>query len=334
MKSEKSGIVKIDGKESTTDSTNKASLGIGQDDSLFDAISIYMKAHIDIEEALLDPALPDLENEINNMISDWNGHKFQNLRFSPKKTYTSTLQDDGDLEKDSTGIESEMKELKIDLETEQWVEEWNAGKKQGIIPDHLASKSRNTNAEAQIEGIVGTDFERKKRLISKDIKWLIPLSAASALGIFMIIRSLFVSVDTNRLFISSYKQFETPGLVTRNAETKETDNFSSALEYYKNGDFKRAASAFSGLALTDSSNVVVFFSGLSMIGTGEYQRASEFLEKCSKRGGQYTKEATWYLGLTYLKTGEIEKASECFSSLSNTPGYYSARARKILRRLK
>jgi len=68
--------------------------------------------------------------------------------------------------------------------------------------------------------------------------------------------------------------------------------------------------------------------------SGENKQAVNILESIAGKGGEFSREAEWYLGLAYIKTGETAKARNCFESLSKSGGYYSDRAEKLLRRLK
>ncbi len=111
--------------------------------------------------------------------------------------------------------------------------------------------------------------------------------------------------------------------------------FSVAVESYRNGKYEEASAGFSDIIVKDSSFVSArFFLGLTDIGLGRFDQASQLLKEVISRKFEYSKEAAWYLGLALLKTGNEAGASECFSSLSLSPGFYSDRAGKILRRLR
>jgi TolA-binding protein len=305
------------------------------DESISEAIDIYMKAYSDIEEVVNDPLYSIIDRDVVKMISDWK--KSKNLN----KVYDSEIRDDisikrkdAEVELEINDIENDIKQHDIDLETLQWIKDWKEGMQHRNKPAHDRVVDWEQKKEMRARISVLRENGMKKKYSSVILWRIIPLAAASLLGILILFRSILGPADYNSLFNSNYRPFESAGSVTRTFEIKGTDNFSSALEYYKNGDFLKAAAIFSNLAENDSSSAVLFFTGLSMIETGEYSKAAGLFEICSERSDQFQKESKWYLGLISLKKGDIARASDCFNSLSSASGYYSVRARKILRRLK
>ena len=109
----------------------------------------------------------------------------------------------------------------------------------------------------------------------------------------------------------------------------------SALENYRNRNYRMAAVEFSKALLTSPvPDMPEFYLGITLIELNEYERAFMILDALSAKPGDFLKDAQWYLGLLSVRSGKTDKARECFESLAGDSGFYSLRAQKILRLLK
>ena len=191
--------------------------------------------------------------------------------------------------------------------------------------------------EESIKSVDGKANEKNKfRLLDRSayFKW-ISLSAAAFLGIFFLLKSLFISADPERLFKQYYDPYKVSSVTTRAGESKPDESFAMAIGYFKAGDYQAADKEFSGILINDSSKInALYFRGITELALGDYSRAADMFEKYSLKSGDYIAEARWYLGLSYLGLGDTEKAAGCFKTLSSSPGFYNSRASALLRRLK
>jgi len=307
---------------------------------LFETIGEYMKGWLDFEDVKNDPAFAVTNETVKDMITDYNknisGHK-ENEKFIrgifSSEAGTDSLYDEVDI------IRKEISDHRLNKLTSEWVMEWHAKKQMTGVSDPKGEEIKNF-----ITGAINSASYEPERIMSAGAKKVsgrrlfaryASLAAAALLGVFILIRTLLPSSDTSKLFNTYYKPFEAVSPVTRSINSNATDNYASAIESYRTGNYQKAAIGFAGLLQEDQFVVSSqFFLGLSQLGINNYDQAINLLAATANNSGEYGKEARWYLGLAYLKTANKQKAAECFEYLASTDGFYRERSEKILRRLK
>lgn len=329
----------INGKPSLEKSGND-SFPLVNDLELFDTIGEYMKGWIDQEDVKNDPGFSIANKAVDDMMSDYNSHfegnneneKFIREILSPG-TKTNSL------ERELAGIRKEINDNKLNEITSDWVQEWHKKKQRIETSDPKSEEIKNfITSSINSPAIEDENIEKKgvtkafgKRLFARYAS----LAAAALIGTFILIRTLLPSSDAGKLFDSYYKPFDAVSPVTRSIGNTESEKYSSAIASYKTGNFQQAAIGFAELLEKDKYVVASqFFLGISQLALNNNQQAINLLTEVSNEGGEYGKEARWYLGMAYLRTADKQKAAECFKSLANTEGYYKARSEMILRRLK
>jgi TolA-binding protein len=307
---------------------------------LFETISEYMKGWLDIEDVKNDSALAVANETVMDMLTDYNknipGNK-ENEKFI-KEIFSSEAKTDS-LHEEVDIIKKEIRNNKLNVLTSEWVREWQEKKQMNGVIDPEGEEIRNF-----ITGAINSASNEPKRIKFKGAKkgsvrrlfaLYSSLAVAALLGVFILIRTLLPSSDTNKLFNSFYKPFEAVSPVTRSINSITTDKYATAIESYRTGNYQKAAIGFAELLQEDKFVVSSqFFLGLSQLAINNYDQAINLLAATANNSGEYGKEARWYLGLAYLKTANKQKASECFEYLTSTGGFYSERSEKILRRLK
>ena len=311
-----------------------------EDSALFESIGDYMKGYLDLEDVKNDPALQVMKENVKDMISDYqkniSGNK-ENEKFISEK-----ISGEGS----ETGLKDEIKFIKQEINdnklndiTAEWVREWHEKKQKIGIRDQKTEERTGFIAGAinstQSEPVKSLNDMIKKSSGRSIFVRYASFSAAALLGAFMLIRTLLPSSNPEKIFDSFYKPFDALSPVTRSVTNNETNNYSSAIESYRSGNYQIAATGFSG-ALQNDPDIVSsrFFLGLSQLALRNYDQAINLLQGVVNDSGEYGKEARWYLGLTYLKKDNKQKASECFEYLARSEGFYRERSEKILRRLK
>ena len=310
------------------------------DQALFAAISEYMKGRLDIEDVRNDPALPETEEAVKEMISDYKNNISGNK--DNEKFIRDIFSDGASEEKiiDEIGhIKQEIGNSSINEISAGWVREWHDKKQRNGDRDPETEEIRDfiTHSINSDENEPAKSFnDGEKKGISKSFfGWYVSLSAAALIGAIILVRSLLPSYNPEKLFNSYYEPLEAVSPVTRSVNSIETGTYASAIGSYKISDYRSAAAGFSEAVLKDPSFVSPrFFLGLTHIALENYDQAISLLTGVVNDSGEYGKEARWYLGLAYLKTGNKPKASECFEHLAQSPGFYRERSEKILRRLK
>jgi len=329
----------INGKPHLEKSGNDSFLLVN-DLELFDTIGEYMKGWIDQEDVKNDPGFSMANKAVDDMMSDYNlnleGNK-ENKKFireilSPvAKTYS--------LGNELAGIKKEINDNKLNEITSEWVQEWHKKKQKIGTADSKSEEIKNfilSSINSPAESEENTVKKEATKTVGKRLfARYASLSAAAIIGTFIVIRTLLPSSDPGKLFNSYYKPFDAISPVTRSIGNAESEKYSSAIANYKTGNFQKAAIGFAELLEKDKYVVASqFFLGLSQLALNNNEQAINLLTQVTNEGGEYGKEARWYLGIAYLKTADKQKASECFKFLANTDGYYKARSEKILRRLK
>jgi TolA-binding protein len=237
----------------------------------------YLSAKSDLEEAMSDPDLKNLDQEVKKMVAD---HDHVN--------------------------DPEEKDIRR------------------FIEDSIKTSDGETGKNNKVRSVYRSAY----------FKW-ISLSAAAVLGIFFLLKTLFISADPERLYKQYYEPYKVSSVTTRAGESKTDESFAMAIGYFKAGDYQAADKEFSGILLGDSTKInALFFKGITELAVGNFSRAADMLKKYCLKSGDYIVEARWYLGLSYLGMGDTEKASGCFKTLSSSPGFYNSRASALLRRLK
>jgi TolA-binding protein len=308
------------------------------DPVLFEAINAYRLGVIDMEDVKNDPALTDAHYMAQTVISDYNKKSFENKENAefirnilpvPQEALSSEIKT----------IKQEIKNYKLNELTAEWVKEWHEKKqKTGLkeqktddISDFIKSSIASQGKDQVIQISDARKTVPSKRLILKYSS----LAAAALIGAFILIRTLLPTSDPENLFNSYYKPFDAVSLVTRSINANGEDNYSSAIENYKTGNYQEAAIKFAGdLQQDHQDGTAQFYLGLSQLALNNYDQSINLFSEVAKGSGEFGKEARWYLGLTYLKLANKKKAVECFEILSRTDGYYHDRSETILRRLK
>ncbi|MCU0474325.1 MAG: hypothetical protein MUC93_13350 [Bacteroidales bacterium] len=310
-----------------------------EDSALFRMISEYMKGRIDLEEVKNDPALPGIEGIVSDMIEDYNKNKIPNV--DNEKFIRDALNEEASDKKimdEICQIKHEISNSNINEISAEWVKNWHEkgqrkgnkdwGKKKNrdFITSSLEPDKRNPE--------IKITTEREKGLKRSFFRYF-SLSAAAIIFAIVFINILSPLYNPEKLFNSYYEPLNAVLPGTRSLDIDQPDNYSSAIEKYKLGDYQSAAIEFSNALLKDNSAIIPrFYLGITQLELGNYDQAINLLSEVLGSLGEYGKDAEWYLGLAYLKTGEKGKASACFEILAQTSGFYQKRADKILRRLK
>ena len=310
------------------------------DSALFETISDYMKGRMDLEEIKNDHAISDARDTVKEMISDYNnnlsGNK-ENTKFI--REILSITESERDLSEEIKSIKQEIDDNKLNEITSEWVKEWHEKKQKVGIKDQKTEEIKDfitgTINSSSLEPVQSMNEVSKKRTGISLFARYASLSAAAMIGLFILIRTLLPTSNPEKLFNLYYRPFDAVSPVTRSLNINEKDNFSSAIENYKTGNYQKAAIMFANALQNDPSVVSTgFYLGLSQLALKNYDQAINLFIKVVNDSGEYGKEARWFMGLAYLKLANKVKAAECFEYLARSDGFYRERSETILRRLK
>lgn len=312
-----------------------------------------MRVHYDVEEIRNDPSYAETMTCTKELVSSYYSRKdhHDNKSEERRKFITGALTEtrtEITVQNDLKTIRYEMGKSNISEITADWVNEWHKNKQlQGSGKNAMEERkqfiSSSLSVQDKIEsyartGVLQASEEHPgqiKTAGNRTLRYVYMSVAASVVGAALIISTLMPPPGPDKLFSSYYEPFEAISPIVRDGNNSVGEIYSSAVKYYKAGDFEKAAQQFMESSLKDPSvGSPLFYLGLTDLATGRYDKAIVRLGEAASIPDAYSKEAKWYLGLAYLKNGEISKARDCFSALSATEGYYKDRSDKILRRLK
>lgn len=316
------------------------------ENALFESFGEFIKGINDLEKVKNDPSLPETNEVVKKMISDYRGNTSKR---SDDEKFIREVFNEADQDKKITEeirkIKLEINEKQINELTAEWVKEWHEKRQKGAAKDEKTKEIKNfitSSLEADKEDNKADTLQPPVQEAAPEISKpsrisiirYISLSAAAVIAVFLVIRTLLPSSDPDKLYNSYYEPFKIMSPVTRGA-SNENNTYSGAVERYKLGQYDIAAIGFSDAIRNDTTLIAPrFYLGVTQMALGNLDQAANILNKLSERGGEYSKEAKWYLGLSYLKTGKPEKARDCFEYLAKSPGFYRERAEKVLRRIK
>ncbi len=163
---------------------------------------------------------------------------------------------------------------------------------------------------------------------------------AAAIALLLITASSILLLQPKRMTGSEiiekyYRPYEAPS-TTRSGAFVSLEDYNTALEYYKIGDFRQAAVYFSKVLDSEPGNMgSALMNGISNYEIKNYPEAEgSFRKVIADDKSYFVDHAQWYLGLCYIQTGEIQKARDQMSIVDKSNSIYSKKARKILRALK
>jgi tetratricopeptide (TPR) repeat protein len=164
-------------------------------------------------------------------------------------------------------------------------------------------------------------------------------TAAIAATVSIIIAvGILPTMNQDRLFDTYYEAIEASDYSQRGVADEMYRDVANGINNYMDGNYAQSIEQFSTLASDPAfRSEVLFFTGLSYMGLGQYQDAQRNLELVLEGSGRYQPEALWYLSLCHLKTGAFEQANTALGELEHYDGLYKEDAqslRKKLRRLK
>lgn len=303
------------------------------DSYLSASIKSIANAEFELDEILNDPYLADTRQEVATlMISRKKKEPSVEIEAFIKKSLSAQKQPPIQISKSN-----------IDDLSAEWVREWHRKKQTEVsstadqerkqfIVSSLAETPEQEKEVAQVPPVIPISTEKTRR---KTLIKYTSIAAAAVLGVFISVRTLIPTGDTEKTFRTFYQTYPGVSETTRGEKDDFSTSYESALNYYKAGQYHEAEAGFTEAVRSNpANNLSLLYLGISQIETGNTDLAIQNLSAALKEPGRFSKEAQWYLGLAYLKKGDITGAKGCFSALASRDGFYREPSEKILRRLK
>jgi len=315
-------------------------LSTKEDAALFKTISTYFMGQLDIEDVKRDPAYAKTDEMAKMMISGYknsNEHSRDSEKFI-RSSFAADINEEK-IKDEINEIKQEISNSDLDKISDGWIKEWQEKKRitRGRDPktEEIRKYITDSLESPECKAGINTSPQKRKSAVRRIIASYVLPAAAAITGAVFLIRSILPSYNPDKIFNRYYEPLYTVSTVTRGLNNNGSDNFTSALESYRDGNYEAAASGFSKSLQEETASLTPgFFLGITQIALENYDQAVRLLEGVTDQKSELTKDARWYLGLAYIKTGNKMKASECFELLAQSPGFYSERSEKILRRLK
>ena len=299
------------------------------------------RADSDLETAMNDPALHDIEPMIEEAVEEYlntpelfdSSRGYVNPGFQKEKNVPEAFSRTGE-------IVMEMEDHHMNELAESWVTEWIEKKEKNTSPDDQTEKMIEFISRAMEEDVEEAAISLKTEIQKKKVARRIPIYryagyvAAAVLAGTLLLTNLIPSGNPEKLFAEYYQPMKALSPVTRGISTAFTQQYNEAVEQYMEADYLSAASLFTELIKQEPDmDAPRFYHGMTQLELGNFEIAIQEFSWLENRTQDYIKDVQWYLGLAYLKTGNKLKAASYFEILSGSEGYYREPSRKLLRRL-
>lgn len=167
--------------------------------------------------------------------------------------------------------------------------------------------------------------KKKNTIINMNARFILAIAASLAIIIFTW-QYFFVTGDdpAARNLYSEY--FEPYQMVLSQRSEADTAGHAAlvnqAVQEYANGNYSSAANAFQQLWNLGTENISYrFYSGLSLLGSGETSEAIEIMEELLEtRNHLFTEQSRWYLALAYISADDESKAVDILRTIG--PGQF------------
>jgi len=136
-----------------------------------------------------------------------------------------------------------------------------------------------------------------------------------------------------KYFISYNLEMESRAGVEKNEETKIIHK---AIKLYEAKNYSEASQQLKSiLNLQPKNTKALFYNGLCFIYLNEFENAIHSFEMVLNEPYSYFQSyAKWYLSMCYIKTNDNVTARNLLKEIEVENGYFSAKAKKVLKRLK
>ncbi len=171
-----------------------------------------------------------------------------------------------------------------------------------------------------------------------DEKKTVPLNywkfAIAASVILLMIAAFWVYLfrpapqDLFAQYYQPYPNVETT--VERNEQ--DTDAYTQAFQWYEDGQYDKAATAFEHLLSSDNqTEAVYFYAGLTALERNLPKAALTHFENIiTNPENKYYQQALWYAALAAIKQKDINRAKAYLQTLSDKGGFYENKAEQLL----
>jgi tetratricopeptide (TPR) repeat protein len=272
---------------------------------------------------------PDLNCEIDDMISEWeknkNSKEYIETRLMLNKLMNEYTKKREEEEFELMDLELENKD--IDDEIEQMIN-FSNDNKTNEIKYKIQKAFEDYDKELQSKsGIPPIEIKQRKNLK------LTCLSIAAISLLLITLGLMFFNIGetkTNDEIISQYYSTPYSTFKVRNVDSLET-NLTSALDYYDKLEFNKSAELLQ-LLISENKNdtTAYFYLAMSYFELKKYEFAEKYLLQLQEMYNPENMNISWYLGFCYLAQNKNKNAINEFKKLQKSDSF-GIRVKEILK---
>ena len=257
------------------------------------------------DEILNDPGMKDVEEDARRMADAWIAGQENKEKVKSEK------------------LKGKRKALKVKSEKEPTTEE-----ELGEAKPSQQGKDIGRKAQGKLERQKAEQNTKHFRLLS----W-VSLAAAGLVSAILLIRALMLPHITEKLYENYYSGLDPASFTIQEMPPEIAGEFSSGMEFYKEGEFEKAALSFKGIApYGDTYPDIPLFLGISELEGGDTEKALENFEISLETEGPHIEYALFYRGFCSLRLGHPKPALLVLTELSGVSKELDDSALKLLRR--
>lgn len=154
--------------------------------------------------------------------------------------------------------------------------------------------------------------------------------AGAVILVCIILYSLFGGSDPDKLYAVYHKTYKAPTPVERQLlALSPIQEHQTAYKAYTDRRYIEAERLFSQLAQRDTSELAIFFAGLSALERDRPRVAADYLEAVPTTSIVY-RDAVWYQALAHMEARRVTSARKHLEQLAQVDGPYRKRAKELL----
>lgn len=191
--------------------------------------------------------------------------------------------------------------------------------------------------------LVNIEKTRKEREAIKIAQRKVILRSAAVLACFLFIGSLYFILNKTsspeKIFNKNFTAYNPGGNVRNSISLSTISNnisYKKALELYNQGDYSYAASLLKEHIIQQPNHMEAhLIYGVASMKNNDFEEAIRSFSIIINDGNNlYIDNARWYMALCYISLNNFEAAKYQLQVIKNSGSFYSARAEKILKRIK
>jgi len=220
-----------------------------------------------------------------------------------------------------TQAEKEAEIHGINELTEEWVSEFNSGKKQDLKIDNKSFEKDNNKKHLSV-------FRKE------NLKYA---AVAASFALMLLLNNIFDGKSKNEQIFAEYHQNaqKITGTQIRNPEFNSVIEFENGVKLFNSGHYTEAYDKFHQTTIENKNFVqALFYSGLALFESEKYSESVQIFTKVLTNFDVCHFESEWYLSLAYIKLNQMQKAVPRLKDIASQKNFRQNEANEILNKIK